>query len=101
MRPVFFLITVVVALALGVVAAASESRLLIRALIVGFVPVMWAVSYAIERLTGRDIWHFSAPYPLRWIRHRGPTATPRPNSGRKPVDVRQETGDRSTLPLAA
>ena len=90
MRPVFVLTTVLVALALGVVAAASESRLLIRTLIVGFLPVTWAVSHAIERVAGRDMWHFSAPYPHRWRRHRGGTASPRPNSGRK-----------QTLPLAA
>ena len=52
MRAVFVLTTVVFALALGVVAAASESRLLIRALIVGFVPAIWAVSHVVERLTG-------------------------------------------------
>jgi hypothetical protein len=63
MRAVFVLTTVVGALALGVIAAASESRLLIRTLLVGLVPVIWAVSHAIERVTGRDLWHFSAPSP--------------------------------------
>ena len=101
MRAVFVLTTVAVALALGVAAAASESRLLTRMLIVGFVPVIWAVLHAIERGTGRDMWHFSAPYPYWRMRHRGDTATSRPNSGPKPVHVRQDTDDGSTLPVAA
>jgi len=100
MRAVFVLTTVV--LALGVVAAASDSPLLVRALIVGFVPMMWAVSHAIERLAaGRDVWHFTAPYPYRWMPHRRDTATPRPSSGRRAVEVRQEAEDRAILPLAA
>ena len=94
MRAVFVLTTVVVALALGVAAAASESRLLIRTLIVGFVPVMWAVSHAIERLTGRDMWHFSAPSPesvdASSRRHDEAAVELRP----EPVAVRQKT-DRS------
>jgi hypothetical protein len=56
---------VVLAVALGIFAAASESRLLMRALIVGFVPVVWGVSRLFERLTGRDMWRFTAPYPYR------------------------------------
>ena len=63
MRAVFVLTTVVLALALGVVAATSESHLLIGALIIGFVPVIWGVSRLLERVTGRDMWSFSAPYP--------------------------------------
>ena len=51
----------------------SESRLLMRALIIGFVPAIWAASHVVERLTGRDMWHFSAPYPYRWMRDRGGT----------------------------
>ena len=101
MRAVFVLTTVVVALALGVVAAASESRLLIRTLIVGFVPAIWAVSHAIERLTGRDMWHFSAPSPesvdASSRGHDEAAVELRP----EPVAVRQKTDDRSTLPLAA
>ena len=63
MRAVFVLTTVVLALALGVVVATWESHLLIRALIVGFVPVIWAVSRLLEQVIGRDMWSFSAPYP--------------------------------------
>lgn len=62
MRAVFVFATVVIALLLGIVAAASESHLLIRALIVGYIPAMWGVSHLIERVTGRDMWDFSAPY---------------------------------------
>jgi hypothetical protein len=55
MRAAFVLTTVVLALTLGVLAAASESRLAMRALVVGFVPAIWGVSNLFERLTGRDI----------------------------------------------
>jgi len=63
--------------------------------------VLWAVSRAIEGATGRDMWHFSAPYPYQWRGPRGDSKTTVPKSSRKPVDVRQETDDRSTIPLAA
>lgn len=61
MRTVFVLTTVVLALALGIIAAASDGRLLMRVLIIGFAPAIWAASHAIERLTGRDLWRFPAP----------------------------------------
>jgi hypothetical protein len=61
MRAIFVFTVVIIALALGAVVGASESRLLTRTLVVGFIPVMWALSYAIERVSGRDMWHFSAP----------------------------------------
>jgi len=64
MKAVFVLTTIVLALALGVVAAVSENRLWIRALIIGVVPAIWAVSHVIERVTGRDMWNFSAPYSV-------------------------------------
>ena len=66
MRAGFVLTTVMLALALGIIAAAAESRLLIRALVIGFVPAVWAVSHVLERLTAGDMWHFTAPYPSRW-----------------------------------
>ena len=53
MRTTFVLTTIVLALALGLIAGISESRLLTRALIVGLVPAIWAASHVIERLTGR------------------------------------------------
>jgi hypothetical protein len=61
MRTAFVLTTIVLALALGISAGISESRLLTRALIVGFAPVVWAASHLVERLTGRGVWHFTAP----------------------------------------
>ena len=75
MRTTFVLTTVVLALALGIIAGVSESRLLTRALIVGFAPAIWAASYVIERLTGRDMWHFTAPYPYSWMRERADAAS--------------------------
>jgi hypothetical protein len=102
MRAGFVLTTIVLAVALGVIAAASESRLLTRAVVVGFVPALWAVSHLLEWLTGRDMWSFTAPYPYRWMREEGETATPRPGVVREPVDEPLETDDdRSTLPVAA
>jgi hypothetical protein len=73
MRAAFVLTAVVLALALGISAAASESRLLMGTLVIGFVPAMWSLSCVFERLAGADLWRFSAPY--------------------EPAD----TGDRSTL----
>ena len=96
MRAAFVLATVVFALALSVVAAASESRLLIRALVIGFVPAMWGVQRVLERLTGRDMWSFSPARPYRSKRDRGETTMPTPNSVREPADERDESDDRST-----
>lgn len=101
MKPLFILTTVGVALALGVISAATESRLLLRIAIVGFMPTMWAVSHAIEHVTGRGMWHFSAPYPYRWMRHRADTATLRPRSGRNDATDRRKSDELSRLPLAA
>jgi hypothetical protein len=95
MRAAFVLTTVVLALALGIIAAASESRLLIRALVIGFVPAIWAVSHVLERLTAHDMWDFTAPYRYRWTRERAETALPRPNAVQKLVEDTVETNDRS------
>jgi hypothetical protein len=65
MRAVFVLTTVLLVLLLGVVVGGSDNRLLTGALVVGIVPVTWAVSRVIERVTGRDLWYFTAPYPDR------------------------------------
>ena len=63
MRGVFVLATIVIVLALGVVAGAAESLLLSRVLIVGLVPAIWVAARAIERFSGRELWRFKAPYP--------------------------------------
>jgi hypothetical protein len=36
-------------------------------LAVGLVPVMWTLLYLAERVMGREIWHYTAPYPYRWM----------------------------------
>jgi hypothetical protein len=36
-------------------------------LIIGTVPVVWGLLYVTERLIGRPIWHYTAPYPYRWM----------------------------------
>lgn len=94
MRAVFVLTTVALALLLGIVAAASESRVLIGALIVGFAPVMWAVSHGIEWLTGRDIWEFGAPYPYRWMVIEETRRTP-PSHSWAPLPSGAENSRRS------
>jgi hypothetical protein len=56
--------TVVLALALGVAAALFGSPRFVAIVTVGMVPLIWGASYLLERLTGRDLWHFSAPWPI-------------------------------------
>jgi hypothetical protein len=51
------------ALALGIVAGASENRLFTGALVIGLAPALRAVGSVLERFTGRDLWRFTAPYP--------------------------------------
>jgi hypothetical protein len=56
------------ALGVGVLTAASGMSLRSAGLIaVGLAPLMWAVTYVIERIIGRDIWDYAAPYPYRWM----------------------------------
>ena len=87
MRTTFVLTTIVLALALGLIAGISESRQLTRALIVGFVPAIWAASHVIERLMGRDMWHFTAPYPYPWMRWARRSETD-PLAARKLIHLR-------------
>jgi hypothetical protein len=101
MRTDFVLTTIVLALALGIIAGVSESRLLTRALIIGFAPAIWAASHLIERLSGRDLSNFSAPYPYPWMRESREPAPTLPSAQGKPVENLVETDDRSTLPSAA
>jgi hypothetical protein len=68
MRGVFVLAAIVIALLLGTVVAGSESRVLTGALIVAYAPAIWGLSYLTERMIGRDMWEFSAPYPYRRMR---------------------------------
>ncbi|HEY7170584.1 MAG TPA: hypothetical protein VH417_07035 [Vicinamibacterales bacterium] len=102
MRAVFVLTTVVLAIALGIIAGASESRFLTRALVAGFVPTIWVASQVIERLTGRDLWHFKAPYPYRWMAGHRESTRPLADVAPQPVDEVLQTGEPlSRLPRAA
>jgi hypothetical protein len=72
---------VAIALALGITTAAWGASLRVAGWIaIGFVPIMWALLHLIERLMGREIWRYSAPYPYRRM-HAAPThdgpSTPR------------------------
>lgn len=102
MRTRFVLTTIGLALALGIIAGVAEGRLLTRALIIGFGSAIWAASYVIERLTGRDMWHMTAPYPYPRMREHGQAASSRPIAVRELVENMPEThDDGSKLPLAA
>src|SRR3954462_2890991 len=101
MRTVFVLTTVVLALALGIIAGISESRLLTRALIIGFAPVMWCASHLVERLSGRNMWHFLAPYPYPWMRESAGSASTLPSAVGRRLANRLENDDPTTWPLAA
>ena len=57
-------IGVAAALGVGVITSASGASGTTAGLIaVGFGPLIWAFTHTIERLIGRGIWHYSAPYP--------------------------------------
>jgi hypothetical protein len=101
MRAAFVLTTVVIALVLGIGSGISRSDLLPRVLIIGFVPAIWAVAHALERRAGRDMWHFSAPYPYRWMRERAETPLPPPNPAGTQAQESRLADGCSTLPLAA
>jgi hypothetical protein len=73
-RAAFVMGTVVLALALGVGAALSDSRLFVAVATIGMAPLIWGASHLIERLTGRDLWYFSAPYPYRSMQEAGEPA---------------------------
>jgi hypothetical protein len=56
------------ALGVGLLTAASGASLRTAGFVaVGFVPLMWALTHLTERLTGHDVWHYSSPYPYRWM----------------------------------
>jgi hypothetical protein len=101
MRAAFFLTTLVLALALGVLAGASESRLFLRALIVGAVPAIWALSHVVERLMGRGMWQDRAPYPYRWMRDPDQAPMPPPNAVRDADERQRQSDARAALRRAA
>jgi len=58
-----------IALSVGVLAAMLElSAPLVGLLAIGLVPVLWTLLHLTERVTGREIWHYAAPYPYRRMR---------------------------------
>lgn len=58
-----------IALSVGVLAGTLElGTRLVGLLAIGLVPVVWTLLYLTERVTGREIWHYAAPYPYRWMR---------------------------------
>ena len=63
-QAVVVFIGVAFALALGVLAGAwyGDSPLA-GWLAVGSASVLWGLMYVIERVTGREIWRYTAPYP--------------------------------------
>jgi hypothetical protein len=65
MRAIFLMGTVLLALVLGVGAALFDSRLFIAIATIGMALLIWVVALLIERLAGRNLWRFTAPY-----RHR-------------------------------
>lgn len=70
---------VAITLVLGITTAVWGASLRAAGWIaIGFVPITWALLHLIERLIGREIWRYSAPYPYRWMdaapTHDGPAA---------------------------
>jgi hypothetical protein len=57
-------IGVVIAMAAGALASTVGFGMHLAAwLAVGLVPVTWTLVNLLERAIGRDLWHYSAPYP--------------------------------------
>jgi hypothetical protein len=79
----------------------SESRLVMGILAAGFAPAVWAASMVIEWHAGRGIWHFTAPYPYRWMREHGEAVRTAPTGVRAAAENAAAPEDRPALPLAA
>jgi hypothetical protein len=86
------------ALGVGLLTAASGASLRSAGLIaLGFVPLMWAVTFVIERIIGRDIWDYAAPYPYRWM---DVTPTDEKPAETTEADGRERHDDRYSLKAA-
>jgi hypothetical protein len=86
------------ALGVGVLTAASGMSLRSAGLIaVSLVPLLWAVTYVIERIIGRDIWDYAAPYPYRWMDVTPTDETPAETTE---ADGRERHDDRYSLKAA-
>ena len=58
----------IIALSVGVLAGMLElSAPLLGWLAIGLVPLLWTLLYLTERVIGREIWHYTAPYPYGWM----------------------------------
>ena len=58
----------IIALLVGVLAGMLElSAPLVGWLAIGVVPFLWTLLYLTERVIGREIWHYTAPYPYGWM----------------------------------
>jgi hypothetical protein len=66
-RTIVVLVGIGGALALGIAGASWGGPKLSGVLVLGVVPAMWGALHLLERGIGRDIWHFDAPYPYRWM----------------------------------
>ena len=76
-QAVVVFIGVAFALAAGVLAGAWYGDSPLAGWVaVGSVPVLWGLMYVIERVTGREIWRYTAPYPYSSMQaaSRGKTA---------------------------
>jgi hypothetical protein len=63
-QAVVVFIGVVLALAVGIFAGTwYVNSALVGWLAIGLVPVMWGLMHLVERLIGRGIWNYTAPYP--------------------------------------
>jgi hypothetical protein len=85
-----FVVFIGVAAALGVgvlTSASGASGTTAGLIVVGFVALMWALTHTIERLIGRHIWHYSAPYP-----YRGMEVAP---IDVKPAETNESAGEES------
>ena len=88
-----------IALTMGVLAGMLElSAPLVGWLALGLVPVLWTLLYMTERVIGRDIWHYTAPYPYRSME----VATVAETSHPETTPERKRTGaEAEDLRLAA
>jgi hypothetical protein len=55
-------------------------------LAIGIVPFAWVVLRLVEQLIGRDVWHYTAPYPSRSTPVDDPTP---PEAGLRATEDRQ------------
>jgi hypothetical protein len=63
-RAFIVFIGITIALVMGTIVGMSDVRgPLAGWLPIVLVPVMWTLLSLIERATGRDVWHYTAPYP--------------------------------------